>query len=165
MTESSTALRKNTGVIGRLVRVADAGELLDLAGERLGVEALHVAAGALLEGGRHVHLDEAADVVDHLAHQFAGLGVRADRSDDDRRAVAREELRDEADAKDVGVAVLPREPEALRQVGAHHIPIQMVNEDASTLDLRPDDLGDGALARAGQAREPEGEASGVILHA
>jgi hypothetical protein len=41
----------------------------------------------------------------------------------------------------------------------------MVNEDAPTLNLRPDDLGDGALACAGQAREPEGEASGVVLHA
>jgi hypothetical protein len=41
----------------------------------------------------------------------------------------------------------------------------MVNEDAPTLDLGPDDLGDGALACAGQAREPEGKAGDVILHA
>ena len=34
------------GALGRLVRVRDAGELLDLAGERLLVEALHVALGA-----------------------------------------------------------------------------------------------------------------------
>src|SRR3954452_24812481 len=39
----------------RLVRVAQAGELADLAGAGLGVEPLHVALLADLEGGGQVH--------------------------------------------------------------------------------------------------------------
>ncbi len=50
-----------------LVRVGDAGELGDLAAERLLVEALHVAARALLDRGRDVHLDERRELLDQRA--------------------------------------------------------------------------------------------------
>ena len=46
------------GVIGRFIRVANAGELLDLTAARLGVEALAVTRLAYLERGRDVHQHE-----------------------------------------------------------------------------------------------------------
>ena len=102
------------GVLGRLVRVVDAGEARDLAGQRLLVQALGVAVGGdLVDRGVHVDLDELAD---QLAAGVAGLPVRRDRAADRGDAVAREQVRDERDAQDVRVAVLLGEPEALRQV-------------------------------------------------
>src|SRR5215216_5297972 len=56
-----------------LIWVGDAGELLDLALERLLVEALHVALGADLDRGLDEHLDEA--VAHHLAGLVADLAV------------------------------------------------------------------------------------------
>src|SRR5438132_9759497 len=63
----------------RLVRVVDPGEARDLAGQRLRVEPVHVAACTLVYGGLHVHLDEAAVVLHELARLPAGLLVRRDR--------------------------------------------------------------------------------------
>ena len=66
-------------------------------------------------------------------------------------------LRDEADAQDVGVAILSREAEALAEVGADDVAVQVVDQDAAPLQLGADDLGDGALSGAGEPGEPEGE--------
>ena len=66
-------------VLGLLIGVVDAGEALDLAGERLLVEAVHVAARALLEGGADVDLDERAVLLDQLARLSPRLLVRRDR--------------------------------------------------------------------------------------
>ena len=65
------------GTHGLLVRVVDAGEALDLAGEGLRVEPVHVAACALLDRGLDVDLDERAELLDHRARLVAGLDVRA----------------------------------------------------------------------------------------
>ena len=61
------------GVVGLLVGRGDAGELGDLAAAGLGVEALAVAALALLERRGDVDEEErAAGVLDHLPHLLRG---------------------------------------------------------------------------------------------
>src|SRR5829696_4638829 len=60
-------LERQLGGERLLVRVGDPGESLDLARAGALVEALHVAALALVDRGAHVHLHEA------LAHSSAGL--------------------------------------------------------------------------------------------
>ena len=66
------------GVLGHLVRRVgvDAGEVLDLPGERLLVEALGVAVlGDLVDGGVHVHLDELADQLARTASRVSLYGL------------------------------------------------------------------------------------------
>ena len=65
-------LDDDLGALGRLVRVVDAGEALDLAGERLRVEALDVAPRALVERGGDEDLDERAELLDQLACLLRG---------------------------------------------------------------------------------------------
>ena len=55
---STSRVGDHLGVVRRLVRVVDAGELFDLARERLRVEPLHVAARALLDRRLDPDLDE-----------------------------------------------------------------------------------------------------------
>ncbi len=78
--------------------------------------------------------------------------------------MAGQQLRDEADPQDVGVAVLPGEPEALAEVGADDVAVEMVDEDAAPLELGADDLGDRALAGTGQSGEPECESMVFLWH-
>ena len=118
----------HVGARRRLVGVADAGELLDLAGEGLRVEALHVAAGALLDRGVDEHLDEGAELLDQAARRGARLDVGRDRRDQRHDAGAGEAAGDPADALDVRVAVLLREPEALGEVGAHDVAVEVLGE-------------------------------------
>src|SRR5688572_30390634 len=58
--------------LGLLVRRRHAGEVVELATECALVQALVVAAGALLHGGGHVDLDEDAVTLDQLAGALAG---------------------------------------------------------------------------------------------
>src|SRR6266542_5468050 len=62
-------------VLGLLVGVGDAGELRDLSGEGLLVEALHVPARAFLDRGLHVDLDEGPELLDHGTRGAPGLVV------------------------------------------------------------------------------------------
>src|SRR5262245_15312491 len=142
----------------RLVRVADAGELLDLAGARLLVEALHVAL--LADGERRVdeHFDETRGV---LADLVADLAVRADRRADRDAAVLGERVRDPADAADVRVAVRLPEAEALRQVRAHDVAVEDLVVEVALLELALELRGDRRLAGAREAGEPDHE-SGVV---
>ena len=73
------------GVQGLLVRVGDAGEVLDLTPDRLLVEALHVATGQLFDAALGVDLDEVAD---ELAVLVADLAIGRNRGGDNRDAVA-----------------------------------------------------------------------------
>ena len=75
------------GARRRLVGVADAGELGDLAGPRPGVEALDVALLAHLERRGEVHEHEPAVLLDQRAGLLAGGLVGRDRGDDDGAAV------------------------------------------------------------------------------
>src|SRR6266404_5652811 len=83
----------------RLVRGGDAGELLDLAGARLLVEAFHVALLADLDRALDVHLDEISG--HEGAHLIAVGAVRRDEGGERDDAGVGEELRDLADAADV----------------------------------------------------------------
>ena len=58
---------RSSGVGRLLVGIGDAGELGDLAGVGLRVEALRIAARALLERGRDVDLDERGVLLDQRA--------------------------------------------------------------------------------------------------
>ena len=72
--------RRSSGILRLLVRIGDAGEMLDLARERLLVEALRVALGAHLERRRDVDLDERRVLLDERARAAARLLVRRDRA-------------------------------------------------------------------------------------
>ena len=146
-----------------LVGIGDAGELGDLAGVRLRVEALRVAALALLERGRDVDLDERRVLLGQRARLLPRLLVRRDRGDDDDGAGAREPRGDPADPLDVRVAVLLREAEALGQVLAHDVAVEAVDEHAALLELGGDEAGDRRLAGGRQAREPDDEAAAHLV--
>ena len=139
------------GVLRRLVRVVDAREALDLAGERLRVEAVHVAARALVERGPDVDLDERAVLLDQRACVAARLGVRRDRRDDDGAAVARDPRGDPAEPLDVRVAVLLREAEALREVRANRVAVQVLDDEAAPVHLGADVVRDRRLPGARRA--------------
>ena len=154
-------LQPQLGLERLLVRRRDAGEVLDLAGERGRVEPLRIAARALLERRRDVDLDERRVLLDEGARVAAHLLVRRDRRDDHDRAGAREPRSDPADARDVRVAVLLREAEALREMGADDVAVEVVDDEAAALELGLDVVRDRRLARAREAREPEDEAAHV----
>src|SRR5438477_2262353 len=139
-----------------LVGVRNAGELGDLARQRAGVQALGVAAHTLLERRLYVHLDERADLAaDFVAHRAVGRDRRADH----HHAVAGEQVRDVADAADVGVAVLAREAEALGEVLAYLVAVQGLDPDAGAAQLVRHGARERGLAGPGQTSEPEGEAT------
>src|SRR5262249_41831048 len=142
------------GVVRNLVRVVDAGEALDLTRERLRVEALHIAARALLDRRLDEHLDERAELLDRLARVLARLVVRRERG-----GVPRQARGDPTDALDVRVAVLLREAEALRQIRAHGVAVEVLDDMSAAVELGPDEMRDRRLAGAGEAGEPEREAS------
>ncbi len=73
--------------------------------------------------------------------------------------MAREPRRDPADALDVRVAVLLREAEALREMRAHGVAVEVLDDRAALLELRADEVRDRRLAGAGEAGEPEREAA------
>src|SRR3954452_1720928 len=140
-----------------LVRVVDAREALDLAFERLLVQAFDVTARALLDGCRDVHLDERSPLLDELARLPPGLFVWRDRRRDHGRAVTRQPRRNPTDPLDVGVAVLLGEAEPLREMRAHGVAVQVFHDWAALLDRGSDDVRNGRLARPREAGEPERE--------
>src|SRR3954468_6436670 len=83
-------LDPDVGARRLLVRIVDAGEALDLALERLLVQAFDVTARALLDRGRHGHLDERPPLLDELACLAPGLLVRRDCRGDHARTVTRQ---------------------------------------------------------------------------
>ena len=116
----------DVGVRGLLVGRGDAGELRDLAAPGLGVEALAVAALALLERGGHVHQEErAAGLVDHRPDLLAGRVERRDRAADRHPAVPGDLGGHPADPADVGLAVLAwRRSGPARQVPAYDVAVE-----------------------------------------
>ncbi len=152
----------HVGVLGLLVGRGDAGELGDLPAPGLGVEALAVAALALLQRRGHVHQEErAAGVVDHRPHLLPGLVERRDRAAHRDATVARDLGRDPADPPDVGLAVLLGEGEAGRQVPAYDVAVEAGDRAPALLEepvhQRP---GQGRLAAA---REPGEEQHQPLL--
>ena len=149
----------DVGVLRLLVGGGDAGELGDLAAAGLGVEALAVAALALLERGGDVDEEErAAGLVDHGADLLAGLVEGGDGADDREAAVAGDLGGDPADAADVGLAVRLREGQAGREVAAHDVAVEGGDGAGALLeDAVHQRLGQGGLAAAGEAGEEEDE--------
>ena len=98
------------------------------------------------------------EVVDPAAHLVAHGLVRGDRGRHRDHTVPGEEARDVTDPADIGVAVLFREAEALRQVLAHLVAVEELDPVAPLLQVRDHDVRDGALAGTRQAGEPETEA-------
>src|SRR5918994_1231673 len=147
------------GMLRRLVRIVHARESGDLPGQRLLVEPLRIPVrGDLLHGRVHVHLDERADLG---AHRVPRLPVRGDRTTDRRDAVAGQQLRDEPDPEDVRVAVILREPQALRQVLADDVAVEDLGLQPSRTELVVEHLRDRRFPGAGEAREPHREAAGL----
>ena len=146
-------------ILRYFIGIADAGELRDLAAPRLGVQALAVAGLAYLQRGGHVDLDEGTLLLDHLAHGAAGAVVGSDGGADGDAAVLGDLAGDEADTADVEVAVCLGETQFAGQVLAHDVAVQQGHGPAAGLhQLGVDDLGEGGLARTGQAGEEQGEA-------
>src|SRR5258708_26793302 len=145
------------GVQGLFVRIADAGEVGNLARDRFLVEAFDIAFDQRVERGSHEHLHETrslgADFVPHLA-------IRRDRRGDGDAAAAGDQSRHIADAPDVGVAVFLRESQTLREVGADLVAVEQLDVPPARLELGFQRIGDGRLARTRQSCEPNDESSG-----
>src|SRR4051794_34035952 len=109
------------GIERWLVGVVDAGKALDLAGQRLLVQALSIALDQHLQRHIHEHLEEVGDA---LANLIADSAVGRYRRRDRDHIVAREHLADPADPADVRVTIFLRETQALAQVRAPPIPAQ-----------------------------------------
>src|SRR5206468_12983144 len=95
--------------------------------------------------------------LDERARPTACLLLGRDGGDDDGCARGREARRDPADPRDVGVAVLLREPESLRELSAHDVAVEVVDEKSALLELGLDDVRHRRLAGCRQSREPDDE--------
>src|SRR5262249_38731137 len=103
------------------------------------------------------------EVRDAFLHFFARLAIRRNGGDHDNHAVAREQLGDEADAADVGIAVLAAETKALREIGANDIAIQEFGFGLRVAEAFHELIRDSALPRSRHAGEPKCEA--LVFHA
>lgn len=154
------------GVLGGLVGAADAGELLDLAGARLLVQALGVALLGDGDGDVDVDLDEGDGVVAvgvgggvQVARELAvGAEGRDEGGEGDGGGVG-EELGDLADAPDVLVAVPLAEAQVLVQPEPHVVAVEAVGREAEVQKVLLQRGGDGGFAGRAEAGEPEGEAA------
>src|SRR5919107_86298 len=153
-------LEDEVGGGGWLVGIGYSGELLDLPGKSLLVEALDVPLGTNLERSIDEDLDEVDDPAPHLV---ACLFVGRDGADDHTNPVAREQVRHEADPQDVYVAVVPGEGKALGEVGPHYVPVEDLDGPLPLAQFVLDELGDGRLPRPGEAGKPQREAA-LFVH-
>ena len=91
-------------------------------------------------------------------HLIPDLPVGRDRGCNGNDAVPLEQVGDKADPPDILIAVLLREPQALREVCPHHVSIQDLELVAAIAELLGQIVRDRRLARTGQPRKPEREA-------
>ena len=128
----------SSGARRRLVRVVDAGEALDLARERLLVEALDVAARALVDRGGDVAPRRTGPTPRPSRAPCCRVSSYGrDRGRDHGAALAREPRGDPADPLDVRVAVLLREAEALREVRADGVAVEVLDDQAARSSSGP----------------------------
>lgn len=152
-------------VLGGLVGGGDAGEVLDLAGAGLLVEALGVALLGDLDGDVDVDLDEgeglvlagAADGVE-VAGDLAVGAVGGDEGGEGDGGAVGKELGDLGDAAYVLVAVGLGEAEVLVEAEADVVAVEAVGGEPEVQEVLLEGGGDGGLARGAEAREPDGEA-------
>lgn len=173
-------LRLLRGLVGR----ADAGELLDLAGASLLVEALGVALLSLLDGDVDENLDEGergvvglglgVEITGELAVGLVG-GDEGGESEGGavgeelgnlslcvrkRRLSARRHVSYLSDTPDVLLAVLGRETEVLVQAEADIVAVQSVGLETEVKKVLLESDGDGGLAGSRETGEPD---SGTLL--
>lgn len=146
------------GLLGRLVRVVDAGEALDLAAASAGVDAALVSGLAVLERGVDVDKVEGAVLLAELAGRLAALLEGSDGRSNDGSAGASQLRGDESDAADVDVAVLAGEAKLRRQLVTDSVTEQQ-RDAAATLLVESDVQGtrNGVLARVLVASKEDGE--------
>ncbi len=143
-------------LLGWLVRVAHAGQCVDLAALRPGVQPLHVARPADLERRVDEYLDESR--ADHRSHFGARGPVWADEGAHDGSAVANYLGRHEAYSANVLVAVLATETQAAREMRAHHVAVEHGHGPSRCLEQLRDAVGGRRLAGPGEAGEPQAKA-------
>lgn len=160
------------GVLGLLVGGGDAGEVLDLTGAGLLVEALGVTLLSDLEGHVNVDLDKGDGLIVALARlgvQLAGdvavCPVGRDEGGDGDGGRVGEELGDFGDAADVLVAVLLGEAEVLVEAEADVVAVETVGGDAKVQQVLLEGRGHGGLARGRETGQPDGKtalATGLV---
>src|SRR5262249_28116452 len=103
---SSGGVESQLGLVWGLVRVVDAGEVLQLAGARFLVQPFGVALLACVDRRVDVDLDERQFALDmQSADAVAVLAIRADKAGHRNEAGVREELGHLSDAANVLLAV------------------------------------------------------------
>jgi len=142
------------GGFGLLVGAGDAGEVLDLAGAGLGIEALGVALFAHRQISGAMDLDEIASL-DQGAGPAAVGAERGDEGGEHYHAGIEEQLGHLADAADVLLPVGVGEAQVGAEAVAHVVAIEHVAGQPLLEQGRIHRIGKGALAGAAQAREPE----------
>ncbi len=150
-------------MLRRLVGRIDAGEVLERAAVRLGVEALGVAAPAFLDRRVDEHLDELA-LADEIAHHPPLGAERRDEGAQHDQSGIDEQLRHLADPADVLDAVGVGEAEIAVEAVADVVAVEHVGVMAPAMQLGLDELGDGRFARRREAGEPD-DAGALMLEA
>ena len=121
----------------RLINLIDAGEILDLAGQRLLVEALGIARDTILKRRIDENLDEFALVHEFAHHPAVGSEGRDEGAENDQPRIGHQ-LRHLADAADVLDPIGLGEAKILVQPVADVIAIEQDGMDAAGMKLRFD---------------------------
>jgi hypothetical protein len=112
-------------VFGGLVRVRNAGEVLDDTLSGLLIKTLHVAGFADFEGSANVDFSEVeTSILVDLTGEVSARRVGGNEGNKDDLAGHREQLGDLGNAADVLGSVLVREAEALVEARADHVTIE-----------------------------------------
>ena len=148
------------GVVGLLVRVVDAGEALDLAGERLRVEALHVAARALLDARPSTYTSTNgpnSSTISRAAWRVSSYGEIAAAMTAPPWRVSREATQP---MRSMFVSRSSFEnPRPFERCVRTVSPSRYSTTCAALVELGADEVRDRGLAGAGEPGEPEGEAA------
>src|SRR5215472_10535749 len=142
------------GMLRRLVRGVDAGEVLELPAAGLAIEPLDVAAFGHGERRVDEHLEELPRLEQGAGHAPLGAERRDERYQYDEPRIDHE-ARDLRHAADVLDAILRGEPQILVETVAHVVAVEEVSMAAERRQLLLDAIRDGRLAGAREPREPQ----------
>lgn len=155
-------LHHQVRVLRFLVGRGNTGVVLDLAGPGQLVQPLHVAFLAHLQGAFDKNLEKIA-LADDLPHLVPVLGQGRDKGGQADRARIEEELDHLADAPQVLRPALAGKTQVPAQAVAHVVAVKGIGADAGPVQFLLHQVGQGGLARAGQAREPERPGAVAVL--
>ena len=141
------------GVFWNVELALFAGEVGDFAFGGFGVEAFDIALFAGLIAGLDEDFEEIGS--DDVAGDLAEFGARGDGGDEGDDALVGENFCRLGDAADVFRAVIVGESEIGVESGAEVVAIEDDGEAALLVELAFDGVGDGGLAGAGEAVEPD----------